>query len=179
MLDDLDICDKLILHFNESPDKSQGGFHKETGGYIDKSVKDSTDLSLLPTESLSHQYAAQLQQVTNEYIGVYDKANCTGSWCIEAIKIQKYEPGGAYFSWHTERTSIATPSVFRHLVFMTYLNDVIDAGETEFLYQEIKVIPKKGLTLIWPSDWTHTHRGIPSMTESKYIVTGWYGFYQK
>ena len=179
MFTDLDICNTLIKYFDESPDKHQGGFHKETGGYIDKSIKDSVDLNLPPTELLSQQYAAQLQQVTNEYIKVYDRANCTGSWCIEAMNIQKYDPGGAYFGWHTERVSIATPSVFRHLVFMTYLNDVTDEGETEFLYQEVKVKPKKGLTLIWPSDWTHTHRGIASTTQSKYIVTGWYGFYQK
>jgi len=33
------------------------------------------------------------------------------------------------------------------------------------------------LTLIWPTDWTFTHRGVPSLTEEKYIVTGWFNFY--
>jgi hypothetical protein len=56
---------------------------------------------------------------------------------------------------------------------MTYLNDVESGGETEFLYQNLKIKPQKGLTLIWPTDWTHTHRGIPSMEEEKMIVTGW------
>ena len=37
----------------------------------------------------------------------------------------------------------------------------------------IKLKPKKGLTVIWPAEWTHTHRGIASMTQDKYIVTGW------
>ena len=59
---------------------------------------------------------------------------------------------------------------------MFYLNDVEDEGETEFYYQKLKVKPKKGLTLIWPADWTHTHRGIPSKTQEKYIATGWYSF---
>jgi hypothetical protein len=59
---------------------------------------------------------------------------------------------------------------------MTYLNDVTDDGETEFYYQQVKFQPKKGLTVIWPADWTHTHRGIASMTQDKYIVTGWYNF---
>ena len=62
----------------------------------------------------------------------------------------------------------------RHLVFMTYLNSVDDGGETEFLHQNIKVKPKKGLTLIWPADWTHTHRGVVSPSQDKYILTGWY-----
>ena len=59
---------------------------------------------------------------------------------------------------------------------MTYLNDVNDAGETEFLHQNIKIKPEKGLTIIWGADWTFTHRGIPSPTEEKTIVTGWLSF---
>jgi hypothetical protein len=59
---------------------------------------------------------------------------------------------------------------------MTYLNDINDGGETEFLYQNIKIKPKKGLTLIFPADWTFTHRGIASSTEEKFIVTGWYNY---
>ena len=36
------------------------------------------------------------------------------------------------------------------------------------------VQPRKGLTVIWPADWTHTHRGVPSPSQDKYIATGWY-----
>jgi len=27
--------------------------------------------------------------------------------------------------------------------------------------------------LIWPADWTHTHRGIVAPNEEKIIATGW------
>jgi len=59
---------------------------------------------------------------------------------------------------------------------MTYLNDVTDEGGTEFFHQKLKVSPEKGLTLIWPVDWTHLHRGVPSPTQEKYIITGWFSF---
>ena len=59
---------------------------------------------------------------------------------------------------------------------MTYLNDITDDGETEFFHQKIKIKPEKGLTVIWPADWTFTHRGIPSNTQVKYITTGWMSF---
>jgi hypothetical protein len=59
---------------------------------------------------------------------------------------------------------------------MTYLNDVNDDGETEFYYQNLKIKPQKGKTVIWPADWTHTHRGITSPTQEKYIITGWFNF---
>ena len=58
---------------------------------------------------------------------------------------------------------------------MTYLNNVPDAG-THFKYQHIKTPAEKGLTLIWPSDFTHTHKGEISKKEEKYIITGWLGF---
>ena len=59
---------------------------------------------------------------------------------------------------------------------MTYLNTVKDGGETEFIYQKLKVKPETGLTLIWGSDWPFTHRGITSKTKTKYITTGWYSY---
>jgi hypothetical protein len=58
---------------------------------------------------------------------------------------------------------------------MTYLNDVEDGG-TEFKYQNIISPAKKGLTLLWPVDWTHTHKGQISKTKEKYIITGWLSF---
>ena len=175
-IEDRDLCDRLINYFESSKDKAPGclGSNAE----IVPSIKDSIDLLLDPRESIVLEYAHQLQVVTNEYTKLYERSNVTGPWKIEAANIQKYNPGMAYHSWHTERASASLPIAFRHLAFMTYLNDVTDAGETEFLYQKVKVKPKKGLTLIWPADWTHTHRGIPSLTETKYIFTGWYTHYK-
>lgn len=59
---------------------------------------------------------------------------------------------------------------------MTYLNTVTDEGGTEFLNQELKISAEKGKTVIWPADWTHTHRGVASPTQEKYIITGWLSF---
>ena len=59
---------------------------------------------------------------------------------------------------------------------MTFLNTVTDGGGTEFYWQNLKINAVKGLTLIWPTDFTHTHRGIISPTQEKYIATGWYRY---
>ena len=59
--------------------------------------------------------------------------------------------------------------------YRKYLNDVEDGG-TEFKYQNIISPAKKGLTLIWPAYWTHTHRGVVSKTKEKTIVTGWLNY---
>ena len=56
---------------------------------------------------------------------------------------------------------------------MIYLNDVEEGGETEFLYQKIRIKPKSNMGLIWPGGFTHTHRGNPPLSGTKYILTGW------
>lgn len=48
---------------------------------------------------------------------------------------------------------------------MTYLNDVNDGGGTHFTYQNETINARKGRTLIWPTDFTHSHHGVVSETE--------------
>ena len=47
-----------------------------------------------------------------------------------------------------------------------------ESGETEFLYQKQKIVPKAGRVIIFPGSFTHLHRGNPPY-EPKYIATGW------
>lgn len=94
-------------------------------------------------------------------------------WLVgSTMNIQKYKPREGFFNWHCERSVPTTSSVDRVLVFMTYLNDVPDGG-TKFLHQDIVTPAKKGLTIVWPVDWTYTHAGQISQTSEKYIITGW------
>jgi hypothetical protein len=171
-LEDTSICDKLI-EYHKTAETHPG----KTGGGVHKQFKDSEDCSLADQHLWATYCIENLQKVTELYKQKYEHANATAHWSItDVVNIQKYHPGGGYHTWHTERTSPDEPNVSRHLVFMTYLNDVTDAGETEFYHQKIKVKPEKGLTLIWPVDWTFMHRGISSLTQEKYIATGWYNF---
>ena len=56
---------------------------------------------------------------------------------------------------------------------MLYLNNVKNGG-TEWKYQELKTEAVSGDLVIWPASFTHTHRGIISKTDEKYIATGWF-----
>ena len=176
MLPDLTICDDLITFFENSPNTSVGQVLLDDKSLVVKEQKDSIDLPLTLHYKVTQPYLDALQVVVEEYKKTYEWANVTSPWRVEAVNLQKYNPGGAYFNWHAERTGGGRVAGNRHLVFMTYLNDVTENGETEFFYQKVKVKPQKGLTLIWPVDWTHTHRGCPSMTQTKYIATGWFRF---
>ena len=147
---------------------------------VDKDVKDSVDLSIsFSINNYKHkaitEYGKHLHKCLNNYESKYTSVKGMERYTItEDMNIQHYKPGGGFKKWHFENDGEGN-SIFRHLVFMTYLNTVDDGG-THFYYQKLKTKAKKGLTLIWPSAWTHTHRGIISKTKEKYILTGWYNF---
>ena len=173
---DTDVCDKILNYFKISNNTHIG----ETGNRVDRAIKDSIDCKLQDNVLLEEYFFKILNPCIEQYKIKYPYCDNYNPWgLVETVNIQKYLPGGGYHQWHTERTSNSMPFASRHLVFMTYLNTVVDQGETEFFHQKIKIKPEKGLTIIWPADWTFTHRGITSLTEEKYIATGWLNFVSK
>lgn len=170
------VCDDLISFFEESSDQKPG----EIGMGVNKDFKLSTDVTVIPNnpDDRVQNYLKELEKVCSNYIQKYPWCSMNHSlWGINTnFNIQKYKPNEGFFGWHSERSTTEDLVSTRHLVFMTYLNTVYDGGETEWFFQQVKVQPRKGLTVIWPVDWTHTHRGITSKTQTKYIVTGWYTF---
>jgi hypothetical protein len=91
-----------------------------------------------------------------------------------SFKMQKTNLREGYHIWHYESGNRQISN--RLLTWMVYLNDVEEGGETEFLYQSMRVKPKQGTLLIWPAAFTHTHRGNPPLSNEKYVVTGWTEF---
>lgn len=92
------------------------------------------------------------------------------------INLQQYvKLEGGYPYWHSEVYPQAKHNepLHRVLLFMFYLNDVKEGGETEFFYQNIKITPKAGTMVIAPAYFTHTHRGNVPVSNDKYILTSW------
>jgi 2OG-Fe(II) oxygenase superfamily len=95
-----------------------------------------------------------------------------------SINLQKYlADQGGYPYWHCElyphRQSDNCESLHRVVLWTIYLNDAFHAGETEFLYQGRKIVPKTGSLLIAPAAFTHTHRGNKPQGGDKFIATSW------
>jgi hypothetical protein len=115
-----------------------------------------------------------LQQCVEQYAQAYFVVKQIRASSKE-VKLQKTPPRGGYHFWHCEHFSQATGS--RVLAWMIYLNDIpLGEGETEFIWQKLRVQPEAGKCLIWPTQFTHTHRGNPVYSTDKYIATGWYTF---
>lgn len=86
-------------------------------------------------------------------------------------KLQRTRPSEGYHVWHCENNSSLYKG--RCLSWILYLNDIEEGGETEFLYLSKRVKPKAGRLIIFPAGFTHTHRGNPPLSGTKYIATGW------
>ena len=170
------ICDDIVNVFEENSEfhfkgLTGNGFGDDGFG-VNIETKDSFELSMSPMVNIKPfgQYHQHLSSCLDNYIEKYKHINQIKRFSMsEHYNIQKYIPGGGFKKWHFENGDMDK----RVLVFMTYLNDVENGG-TEFLYQNLTTPAQKGLTLIWPAGFTHTHRGVISQTQTKYIATGWY-----
>lgn len=113
-----------------------------------------------------------LQTCFDEYTKEYSVLKHCNITC-SSVKIQKTSPGGGYHVWHSEQGNGEHAN--RSLVYAVYLNNIEEAGETEFLYQKLRVPPKENCCLIWPAAYTHAHRGnVVHGSRAKYIITGWF-----
>lgn len=93
-----------------------------------------------------------------------------------ATNLQWYRDGeGGYPYWHCELypRDAQCETLHRHLLWTIYLNDGFRAGETEFLFQRRKIVPRTGDLLIAPTAFTHTHRGNRPQGADKFIATSW------
>jgi len=173
-------CNDVIKFYKNNEDKSyQGnvGTGNNRDGKVNCKIKKCNQLTINQKDLSIHlkNYIAHLSNILNLYKQKYPFCDTMSTYSLrEPVNIQHYKPTEGYFDWHTENLGCKYTK-YRHLVFMTYLNTVENAG-TEFYHQNVKTKCETGLTLIWPAAWTHTHRGIVSMEKEKFIITGWLTF---
>ena len=148
------------------------------GGMVNPEIKDSMDNPVFIgiTDQRVRDFTGEVNRVMNNYVDHFPLCAKTNVFKMEEFfNLQYYKPGGGYHMWHCERQSSSRSNTYRHMVWMTYLNDVPDGG-TEWFHQDLYIPAEKGMTVIWPADWTFHHRGRKSDTSEKIIATGWYHF---
>lgn len=175
-------CQHLIKEFDRLVD-SGAGSNRQRGEGAPKHRKNDMQLGLnfgvhtaadFDGRSASGMFFDGLQRcydIYTEEFSVLRDCKITGT----AMKMQRTDPGGGYHVWHGEQGN--GEHADRALVYMLYLNDIgeQDGGETEFLYQKLRLRPQANTMILWPAAFTHAHRGNTVLGEqSKYIVTGWF-----
>jgi hypothetical protein len=169
----LDLCNNLI-NLYENIVKTE--VKKENGDVqFPQQELGRNDISIYIQEShpeVAKTINGYLKKVIDMYSAEYFTVRPPKITSID-VKIQKTPPRGGYHVWHCEQYNKKYAN--RILGWTMYLNDIPEGeGETEFLWQGIRVQPKAGTVSIFPAAFTHTHRGNPVYSKDKYIVTGWF-----
>ena len=181
-----EITDGLLTLFDECESIQQPGKvsiqddkHQGYGKNVeDPLIKKCTDIfwSDIPKAGIkSHprfkdqEYMQHIQQCVTSYSNQYLDGHPLKMYGNP--KFQYYQPGEAFFGEHYDACAQTHRRV---LAFITYLNTLTDGGGTYFKHQNYTVQPIKGKTVLFPPYYTHKHRGVLSLTQEKYIVTGWY-----
>ena len=106
-------------------------------------------------------------QIRRKKIWALRAQNFVNSFSLREIRFKHWKPNKFFDNWHSEHGS-ETPN--RILNFMIYLS-THECGTKFFDGNYIK--SKKGRLAIFPSYFTHTHRGNPPLGGTKYIATSW------
>jgi hypothetical protein len=135
--------------------------------------------------TIQHPITKQPVQLTEQNFAEVGKPNIMNLmqylFRLAPINAQKYDQGkGNYGYWHSEiyPQKGANDALHRMLLFIIYLNDVEEGGETDFYYQQTSIKPKAGTMIIAPCGFTHTHRGNIPISSDKYVLTSWMLFNQ-
>lgn len=109
------------------------------------------------------------QSIMNKYIEYFPDINLTADpWDTYTFRLKHFPPGYSFSSWHSEH-NFQNP--YRIASIMIYLTD--HQTGTEFTNGEvIRSVP--GRAVVFPTSWTHTHRGqVCPEGKSRYVLTSY------
>ncbi len=169
-----EFCQNIIERF----EKDKKGQYKGRIGQLadeDESIKKSTDLLVSGKEHWKDVDKALFQSLGKAILEFRESYPFfKGPFKDMGYGVQRTKPG-EHYHWHIDGGS--HDFSHRQLVAIWYLNDVEGpGGETEFLFQDIKIKPELGKLILFPPFWTHEHRGVTLKNGIKYIATTWVVF---
>ena len=142
------------------------------------------DKNLLPADDLGYQYydikkinlwkflVNKSNLIIKDYLKLYPELDLVSNpFALSNVRFKKFNKGKSFGSWHSEHC-IDYP--YKILNIMYYLSDH-NCG-TQFYDGEV-VLSKKGRVAIFPSYFTHTHKGeVCPDDKTRYILTGYFEF---
>jgi hypothetical protein len=148
-------------------------------GDIDNKLNDEKKL-----RTSSNMYIANYMH-TNEYLNNFDK-KCNDVINLvlpgyvrhfgiteeiynkEHFQLLKYTSGGKF-----DRHYDSFPAAKRAVSVLIYLNDEYEGGEIEFVNFNVKIKPKSGTLILFPSNYPYAHIAHPVTSGTKYVVVTW------
>ena len=174
---EFNLCDDIIAkfeEFNSSVEPSVHG-HVMDGTVMNGGLKNRKDRAF-DFLSLQEPLIQPMHEVLKRYVDIYcEKYIGFGmkSSMSRHMKVQKTEPKGGFYMWHSEH-SHGDQASYRSLVWTFYLNDIPDGeGETEFIESTISTMSVKcigGRALVFPPMFPWVHCGRKPVHKPKYLL---------
>lgn len=116
-------------------------------------------------QNIHNQFRMLLLAATTSYCKKY---NMTDPMFHEPYCLLRYAGGAEYKAHYDGNTQTG-----RSISALVYLNDDYEGGELEFPNFDIKIKPKSGMLVLFPSNFAYTHIAHPVVTGTKYNLVTW------
>jgi 2OG-Fe(II) oxygenase superfamily len=151
-------CDYLINNYKDKLDTTPSNTHLGYE-YIDYDCKNDEFMMDLT------------RIVTDKYSDTFPWITTTQTlWGIGEWRIKRFPPGNSFGVWHCEQN---IPYERRVMCMIVYLTD--NNCGTEFMATNEIVESKRGRVVIFPTQWTHAHRGHPDPDGKERWIMSAYG----
>lgn len=162
-------CTQLIEAFRGSA----GEHVQRTPGWrsgLDDSAWTELDITPLADDALKGFFFRQIEEHLARYNAELKLSMpVPTSRRLAEFRMKRYRPGAdEKFQLHFDSLNEVAD---RYMVFLWYLNDVAEGGETEFPDLGIKVAARAGRLLMFPPYWMYQHAGLPPRSGDKYILS--------
>lgn len=164
-----EFCERVVDYFESDPSRQQ-----RNGANVRAGLAESSWLEMDLTQLTEFNFRNMILNCLRHYKGVYEKhcrirPGLPEPGDLAPLILKRYDPGGHdRFQPHFDAIGDVCD---RYLVFLWYLNDVRDGGETEFLDLDIRSRPTAGKLLMFPPYWMYRHTGRPPVSNPKYILS--------
>lgn len=162
-------CDRLIEAFRQST-MMHVQREREWRAGLDASAWTELDMTPLADAALKDFFRGHIAEYLARYnrdVGLHIAIPASPQ--IAELRLKRYRPEtGEEFQLHFDSINAVAN---RYLVFLWYLNDVADGGETEFPDLNIRVQPRAGRLLMFPPYWMYQHAGLPPRSNDKFILS--------
>ena len=155
-----ELCSSIIEWFESEPDVRTKEVNRETRNDKQMWIPEDSDL-YSPIQKVKLE---MLEAYLAEFPYAYRGAR---KLLTPEIKVQRTNPmGGGFHNFHAEISH--WENCTRALVWTIYLNDIPKGeGETEFLYDKIRIAPREGMGCIFPAasmyPVSNTHLTLPTI----------------
>jgi hypothetical protein len=166
---DAAICQRMIDSFNNLE-----RFHQKNGREIRLGLAGSAWTELNVTRLSDPGFLALFRRQIDRALEIYNAdigldIAVPNSPKFADLILKRYQPG------RDERFQLHFDSVHdlanRYLVFLWYLNEVAEGGETRFPKLGLSVAPAVGRLLMFPPYWMFQHQGLAPVSGEKFILS--------